>query len=84
MMHYVEFSEYVTGILYMIYKPRLYTPLFWSVSPLVRHTLLFLGFSGLKLHCSSPNDKVNSNTVPAPLHATGVTVYPALFSYLKE
>ena len=33
-----------------------------SVGPLVRHTLLFLGFCGLWPHCTCPNDLVTSNT----------------------
>ena len=50
-----------------------------SVSPSVRHTLLFLGFCGFWPHCSCPNDGVTSIMAPAHPHATGVAVYPALF-----
>ena len=54
-----------------------------SVHPLVRHTLLFFGFCGLWPHCSCPNDEVTSNMAPAHPHATGVAVYPALFSITR-
>ena len=50
-----------------------------SVYLSVRHTLLFLGFCGLWLHCSCPNDLLTSITAPAHPHATGVAMYPALF-----
>ena len=61
--------------------PRFVSP---SIGPSVRlsvHpsvTLLFLGFCGLRPHCSCPSDQVTSNTAPAYPHATGVAVYPAL------
>ena len=51
------------------------------VRPFVRHTLLFLGFCGFWPHCSCPNDGVTSIMAPAHPHATGVAVYPALFSF---
>ena len=53
-----------------------------SVHLLVRHTLLFLGFCGVWLHCGCLSDWVTSNTAPAHLHATGVAVYPALFFHI--
>ena len=61
-----------------------------SVRPLVRPPVgpsirpshfTFFGFLGLWPHCSCPSNQVTSNTVPAHLHATGVAVYPALFSW---
>ena len=42
-----------------------------SVHRSVRHTLHFLGFSGLWPHCCYPNDQVTSNTAPDHPHATG-------------
>ena len=50
-----------------------------SVGLSIRHTWLFLGFCGLRPHCSCPSDQVTSNTAPVYPHATGVAVYPALF-----
>ena len=56
----------------------------WSVRLSVRHTLLFLGFCSLWLHCSCPSDQVTSNKAPAHPHATGVAVYPALLLMLTH
>ena len=52
-----------------------------SVGPSVRHTLLFRRSWGFWLYHSCPNAPLTSNIAPALLHATGVAVYPALFSY---
>ena len=38
----------------------------------------------VKCQISSPNDLVTSNTAPAHPHATGVAVYPALFTKYEE
>ena len=57
-----------------------------SVRPSVRssvrpsHFTFFVFFCGLWPHCSCPSDQVTSNTAPAHPHATGVAVYPALFT----
>ena len=45
-----------------------------SVRRSIRHTLLFLGFSGYWPYCSCLNDLVTLITGPVHLHATGVAV----------
>ena len=49
-----------------------------SVGQSICHTLFIWGFSGLRPHCSCPNDEVTSNMAPAHPHATGVALYPTL------
>ena len=54
-----------------------------SVRPSVRPSVtlyFFGGFCGFWPYCSCPNDLVTSIMAPAHPHATGVAVYPALFS----
>jgi len=50
-----------------------------SVHPFVGPTVSLFCFCDLWPHCSCPNDQVTSNTAPTHPHATGVSVYPALF-----
>ena len=58
----------------------------WSVRPLVRpsdhlsHFTFLVFFCGFLPHRSCPNDGVTSIMAPAHPHATGVAVYPALFT----
>ena len=73
---------------------RLYTPLCPAVSPLIRPSVglsvcwsinppgTLFGFCGLCPHSSCPSDQVTPNTAPVHPHATGVAVYPALFSHI--
>ena len=51
-----------------------------SVRLSVRHTLLFRRLWGFWLYRSCPNAPLTLNMAPAHPHATGVAVYPALFS----
>ena len=72
------FENNVSSATFLSHVTRLYTPLWPSVHESVP-ILLFWRFWALWAHCSCPNAPVTfSITVPANLHPTKVTMYPAL------